>query len=115
MMKRVNESIEVAAPKEDVFAYWSNFENFPEFMDNIEEIRMTGEDTSHWKVKGPLGVSVEFDARTTVMDPAPRHRLGHRGRAGDDLGAGPLRAGLRRPYPHRGNDGLRRPARRSGR
>ncbi len=69
MTKRVNESIEVNAPKEDVFAYWSNFENFPEFMQNIEEIRMTGEDTSHWKVKGPLGVSVEFNAKTTEMDP----------------------------------------------
>lgn len=69
MTKRVNESIEVAAPKEDVYRYWSNFENFPNFMDNIEEVRMTGQDTSHWKVKGPLGVSVEFDAKTIEMDP----------------------------------------------
>ena len=30
---------------------------------------MTGEDTSHWRVKGPLGKSVEFDAKTTEMDP----------------------------------------------
>ncbi len=26
---------------------------------------MTGPDTSHWRVKGPLGKTVEFDARTT--------------------------------------------------
>jgi uncharacterized membrane protein len=38
-------------------------------MENIEEVRMTGQDTSHWKVKGPLGVSVEFDAKTTEMNP----------------------------------------------
>lgn len=69
MTKRVNESIEVNASKDTVFRYWSNFENFPEFMSNIEEIHMTGEDTSHWKVKGPLGVSVEFDAKTIEMDP----------------------------------------------
>ncbi|MBA2443697.1 MAG: SRPBCC family protein [Rubrobacter sp.] len=68
MAQRVNESIEVGAPLEDVFAYWSNFENFPKFMQNIEEVRMTGEDMSHWKVKGPLGKSVEFEARTTEMD-----------------------------------------------
>ena len=30
---------------------------------------MTGQDTSHWRVKGPLGKSVGFDARTTEMDP----------------------------------------------
>jgi uncharacterized membrane protein len=69
MAQRVHESVEVQAPVGDVFAYWSNFENFSNFMQNIEEVRMTGEDTSHWRVKGPLGKSVEFDAKTTEMDP----------------------------------------------
>jgi uncharacterized membrane protein len=69
MAQRVNESIEVQAPVEDVFRYWSNFENFSTFMQNVEEVRMTGQDTSHWRVKGPLGKSVEFEARTTEMDP----------------------------------------------
>jgi uncharacterized membrane protein len=69
MAQRVQESIEVQAPLQDVYNYWSDFENFPRFMENIEEVRMTGQDTSHWKVKGPLGVSVEFDAKTTEMNP----------------------------------------------
>jgi uncharacterized membrane protein len=70
MAQRVHESIEVQAPVEDVFRYWSNFENFSRFMQNVEEVRMTGPDTSHWRVRGPLGMSVEFDARTTEMDPS---------------------------------------------
>jgi uncharacterized membrane protein len=69
MAQRVHETIEVQAPLQDVFRYWSNFENFPSFMQNVEEVRMSGQDTSHWTVKGPLGKSVEFDARTTEMDP----------------------------------------------
>src|ERR671915_348652 len=69
MAQRVNESIEVEAPVEDVFRYWSNFENFSNFMQNIEEVRTTGQDISHWRVKAPLGKTVEFDARTTEMDP----------------------------------------------
>jgi uncharacterized membrane protein len=69
MAQRVHETIEVQASPEDVFRYWSNFENFPNFMQNVEEVRMTGQDTSRWTVKGPLGKSVEFDARTTEMDP----------------------------------------------
>lgn len=69
MAQRVHGSIEVQAPLQDVFRYWSNFENFPSFMQNVEEVRMSGRDTSHWRVKGPLGKSVEFDTRTTEMDP----------------------------------------------
>ncbi len=65
MAQRVHESIEVQAPPQGVFQYWSNFQNFSEVMRNVEEVRMTGPDTSHWRVKGPLGKTVEFDARTT--------------------------------------------------
>jgi uncharacterized membrane protein len=70
MAQRVHETVQVQAPLEDVFRYWSNFENFPNFMQNVEEVRMSDKDTSHWTVKGPLGKSVEFDARTTEMDPS---------------------------------------------
>jgi uncharacterized membrane protein len=42
MAQRIHESIEVQAPVAEVFAYWSNFENFPNFMQNFEEVRMTG-------------------------------------------------------------------------
>ena len=69
MAQRIHESIEVGAPVEDIFRYWVNFENFPNFMSNVEEVRLTAQDTSHWRVKGPLGKSVEFDARTTELDP----------------------------------------------
>ena len=68
MAQRIHESIEVQAPLQDVFRYWSNLENFPEIMRNVEEVRVAG-DTSHWRIKGPLGRTVEYDARTTEMSP----------------------------------------------
>jgi uncharacterized membrane protein len=69
MAQRVHETIEMEAPVDEVFSYWSNFENFSNFMSNVEEVRMSAQDTSHWRVKGPLGKSVEFDAKTTEMNP----------------------------------------------
>lgn len=36
--------MEVEAPLQDVFQYWSNF------MQNVEEVRIAGQDTSHWRV-----------------------------------------------------------------
>lgn len=69
MTQRIVESIEVQAPKQQVFEYWSHFENFPNFMDNIEEVTKPDSMTSHWKMNGPLGRTVEWEAKTTEMDP----------------------------------------------
>jgi uncharacterized membrane protein len=87
--QRVHETIEVDAPVEDVYSYWSDFENFPSFMSNIEEVRMIDQDTSHWKVKGPLGTSVEFDARTTEMN--PNRGIGWNTVEGDVMTSGEIR------------------------
>jgi uncharacterized membrane protein len=65
MPQRVEGSIEVEAPVQEVYGYWQTLENLPQFMTNVEEVSSTGPDTTHWRVKGPLGASLEFDARTT--------------------------------------------------
>jgi uncharacterized membrane protein len=65
MPQRVEGSIEVEAPVQQVYEYWKTLENLPQFMTNVEEVRSTGPDTTHWRVKGPLGSSLEFDAKTT--------------------------------------------------
>src|SRR5918911_3348389 len=68
MARRVHEGVEVQAPLQEVFRFWSNLENFPEIMRKVEEVRGAG-NTSHWRIKGPLGRTVEYDARTTEMSP----------------------------------------------
>src|SRR5215203_309307 len=65
MPQRVEGSIEVEAPVQEVYGYWQTLENLSHFMTNVEEVRSTGPDTTHWRVKGPLGARLEFDARTT--------------------------------------------------
>ena len=69
MAEPITGSIEVEAPVAQVYEYWRNLENLPSFMKNIEEVRATGPDTTHWVVKGPLGYRAEFDARTTQDEP----------------------------------------------
>ena len=69
MPQRVEGSTEIVAPVEKVYDYWKTLENLPQFMTNVEEVRATGPDTTHWVVKGPLGAKLEFDARTTQNQP----------------------------------------------
>jgi uncharacterized membrane protein len=70
-MQRVEKSIRVKAPASQVYEFWRNFENFPRFMDNVEEVRYldTQGTRSHWKIRGPLGRSVEYDAELTQDHP----------------------------------------------
>ncbi len=65
MPQRVESSVVVETPVSQVFDYWRTLENLPNFMSNIEEVRSVGNRRTHWRVKGPLGVKLEFDAQTT--------------------------------------------------
>ena len=70
----VTKSIIVKAPVDEVYEMWSNFENFPKFMENMESVTLTGdyartgEQMSHWVMRGPLDTLIEWDARTTRLE-----------------------------------------------
>lgn len=61
---RVQKTLTIEAPIEQVFQFWSRFENFPQFMEHVLEVRSAG-DRSHWKVSGPAGAPIEWDAEVT--------------------------------------------------
>jgi uncharacterized membrane protein len=65
MPQRVESSVVVEAPVSRVYDYWRNLENLPNFMTNVEEVRAVGPRLTHWRIKGPLGTKLEFDAQTT--------------------------------------------------
>jgi len=71
MPQRVERSVRVKAPASKVYELWKNFERFPTFMENVREVRNVGADgrRSHWRIAGPLGREVEFDAEMTEDDP----------------------------------------------
>ncbi|HWO41351.1 MAG TPA: SRPBCC family protein [Candidatus Eisenbacteria bacterium] len=65
----IHKTVNVAAPVEEVFSFWTNYENFPRFMSNVREVRDIGNNRSHWVVAGPAGVPVEWDAELTSYTP----------------------------------------------
>jgi uncharacterized membrane protein len=68
-MPKVEDEIIVRAPVDAVYAAWHNFENFPKFMENIQEVRVVNRGRSHWKARGPLGSAAEWDAEMTLDKP----------------------------------------------
>jgi len=59
----------IEAPIEQVFDTWADCENFPRFMSNVQSVRALGGDRSHWTIRGPAGVGVEFDSVTQMQRP----------------------------------------------
>lgn len=58
-------SITVNRPVEEVFVYWQNFENLPQFMAHLESVESLGEGRSRWRASGLAGVEVEWEAEVT--------------------------------------------------
>ncbi len=68
MPQRVEGNIEIEAPVETVYSYWETLENLPQFMANVQEVTPTGPDTTRWRVKGPFGKTLEWEAQTTQKE-----------------------------------------------
>jgi uncharacterized membrane protein len=64
----VQKTLNVAAPVDEVFAFWTDYQNFPRFMHNVREVHVR-EDVSHWVVAGPAGVPVQWNARLVEVEP----------------------------------------------
>ncbi len=68
MQDEVTKSIIVKGDVDNIFHLWSNFENFPNFMEPVKSVKKTGQNTTHWKVDGPFGTTIEWDAETTRLE-----------------------------------------------
>jgi uncharacterized membrane protein len=70
-MSTVTESVDVAVPVRTAYNQWTQFEDFPQFMDGVDEIRQVTPELTHWKVS-IAGIEREFDARITEQHPDER-------------------------------------------
>ena len=70
-MAAVRDSIEVNVSAALAHAYWSRFEDFPKFMEEVEEVRRYSPDTMHWRTK-IAGKHEEWDAKVTENIPSRR-------------------------------------------
>ena len=70
-MSTVTESVDVNVPVRTAYNQWTQFEEFPQFMSGVTEIRQLDATTTHWKTNID-GVKREFDAKITEQLPDER-------------------------------------------
>ncbi|HEY9810072.1 MAG TPA: SRPBCC family protein [Halomicronema sp.] len=59
---RVEKTVTINKPAEELYRFWRNFENLPTFMKHLQFVKVWDEKRSHWIAKAPLGATVEWDA-----------------------------------------------------
>jgi uncharacterized membrane protein len=58
----VRTNIRINRAPHDVFRFWRNLSNLPQFMDHLVDVRELDATRSRWTAKGPAGTSVTWDA-----------------------------------------------------
>ncbi len=66
--QRVEASVTINRPAEDLYLYWRNFENLPHFMQHLRSVKAEG-GRFRWTAEAPLGASVEWEAEIVNEKP----------------------------------------------
>lgn len=70
-MAKFERSIDVNVPVRTAYNQWTQFEEFPRFMDGVEEVKQLDDTRLHWKAK-IAGKTEEWDATITEQKPDER-------------------------------------------
>jgi uncharacterized membrane protein len=78
-MERITKTFEINAPVRKVYNQWTQFEDFPRFMDGVKEVRQLDDTHLHWKAR-IAGKEKEWDAE--IVEQVPDQRIAWRSTAG---------------------------------
>jgi uncharacterized membrane protein len=70
-MTTAQKSVDVAVPISTAYNQWTQFEDFPEFMADVESVTQVDDRHLHWEVE-IAGVHRSFDAEITEQRPEER-------------------------------------------
>ncbi len=80
---KVVQKITINRSAEELYHFWRNLENLPQFMTHLESVRVTDGKKSHWVARAPLGNKIEWDAE--IINEKEPSLLAWRSREDSDL------------------------------
>ena len=78
-MSTIEKSIEVSVPVRTAYNQWTQFEEFPQFMEGVKEVTQLDDKRLHWKA-AIAGKEKEWDAE--IIEQTPDQRIAWTSRGG---------------------------------
>jgi uncharacterized membrane protein len=70
---QIRKAITIDRPRDEVYRFWRNFENLPQFMQHLERVRVLDARRSRWTARAAGGASVEWTAE--LLDDQPNELI----------------------------------------
>ena len=80
---QVHKAITISRAPEEVYRFWRKLENLPRFMSHLEAVRELDDRRSYWKVRAPLGATVEWTAE--IVEDRPNELISWRSVEGSQV------------------------------
>jgi uncharacterized membrane protein len=80
---KMKKAVTVKSTPESLYAYWRNLSNLPALFDNVLAVQVMDDRRSHWTLRAPGGVNLEWDAEITIDRPG--EMIGWRSFDGADI------------------------------
>ena len=61
----IGRSTTINRPREELYSFWRDFKNLPQFMHNVHSVTIKDQIHSHWIIEAPGGKTVEWDSQIT--------------------------------------------------
>lgn len=72
MTARVRKSVTIHRSRQEIYDFWRDFRNLPQFMENLVSIADLPDGVTRWTVKGPGGTFVNVDSEILADQPGDR-------------------------------------------
>ncbi len=79
----VERTVTINRPRHELYAFWRDFGNLAQIMENIESVTEVDERRSHWVVRAPAGTTVEWDS--VIVEDIADELISWQSEAGADI------------------------------